>query len=384
MIAPSPSLVAVVLASLSLVACAAPTTEESGPRAAEPAAAVEAEVDAIAPKLSGSAGLAAPMGLRAPSEAGTDALASGAVVAVLTLGTGAPYDVLSFDFGVERVEAPVLGTAAPVSGRLLPVRLSVRPRANASPLAAMQLTGAPIEQLRLELPKSLSKPVPFAKFERARVTSVTTSAGESGVLEAAELMVESATVEKGGAAMRLGVQGMECLSECNGDLSAVDPLGPFTQTKDATTPITQGSVRVESLDVAVSKSAADVRGGGMTTLDRHTMTGNLDKSGVQAMWQAASGAVAPWLKVDVSSPLASVFGKPLAATTFEACRTSVTLVRFASSPAGIKQEIRTNAAGLVRTDFAYDATGKLAGKTVAGWSFAQNAAITSCEQTAAL
>lgn len=388
----SPVTALVLALSLASVACSAETST-SGPDAPgmdgvdAPSAAGPRE---ILP-LSGEAGVAAATGFvsEGATEVGSAALGAAPVANLLVKDSGATYEVLSFELGIEGGAAIVAGAGASATRPTLsPVKLRLRAKPGMPALGANLYTGSPVPWLHLvPAAAGLDPKAAFAVLEYAVVRKSTFEATEDGNVEVVELAPMAETIVSGKTRMRYDGprNAMTCEGDCAcGKGATARELGPFTQTQSASWPVAAGSTPIESVKVMVSQSGSTSYASGSTSgttrLDEHTISGMFGPSGLCAMWQVATTALAPRLTVDVASPVSATSGTPATDTRFEACTTGTLRVKFTSAPSGTRQTIGTTAAGIVRTDNVLDANGKLVEAKVSGWSFVKGAPIKTCAE----
>ncbi|MBS2018274.1 MAG: hypothetical protein JST00_35720 [Deltaproteobacteria bacterium] len=367
------SLLPVVLASLSTVAC---TAETQGDGAKVDATQSPAEL------LAGQAGTpTAPVQGYAPAQT----ITSGRATLVVD---GTSYDLLSYSFGVSRAaEAGVTREAA--RPELASLHVLVRPSAKEAVLRKAVLDRRPLETVKIVLFPNVDAgvkqvPIELAVFGTSFVESMGTAAGGS-TTESYALAASKVTVAYAGASATVdALTGTATAVGC-GSPASLPTYSQANAGELATYPLLPGATRLDGVSVGITSPSADPsKGGGMSTpkLEGIYLGGNLERGGVCGFYYAASSAMLETAKFGVAGAIGATTGKkPYESISWTACKGGVDSVQIASGGEGAPIEvIQLGAAGLLRTDRTLDAkTGKLT-ESSTGWSFANHGSIASCAE----
>jgi len=386
------SWVALVLGSLSSVACAGTSAGDGGEAGGEEPAARSGEgAEVSAP--TGPGALSTEEGVMpmtsTPSDAPSMMLPASSVVpssAVLgklvatSARSGVPertFEVLGFEFGVSNTATFGSGTLVGNKASFDTLKLKTRALGGSRPLGDLSVVGTGAHYASLVLHTGGATPVTFT-FEVALVTRVSNVASAEGDIESTELefgkvQIEHEKLLASHSVLRATTKVPEtCL---DGDRPR--SLGPYTQT----TPngwVARGTTAIDALAVSVVNASPLPGTGGVTaskaSLEDFTIAGPFHGSALCALGQIGLGKGSPDLVVDVAAP---ELGR--ATKRWQACRVLPTRLVIASTKTGLVQKISVAAGAVVRTDFAFDPMGQPdpANDHVAGWSFFTNTGDTS-------
>jgi hypothetical protein len=380
------------LASLGTMAC---TAEEAGPGDVATSDTSAPASPSPVQALSGAAGESRASAAELPGAT----IAEGSVFVstrltviedAVTPSAPVVYDVVGYGFGVDAsVNVSDTGDMHGLvanKANLQAFTVNVRPNPTSPLLSQSIFLGHPIDKLVLERVAADGTSVTLATFEHAGVSQMS-SVSDGSTLESYAIDARVLTMTQGTARVTVDVTHDQttCADPCPCNLDgATGRLGPYTQS-GLLGAIPKGSTRIDQVEVALHDLGSDMSGtaasGGKPVLDGISFEAPLETSGVCALYYAGRSAHVRDVRLGVAAPWAGGKSAPAESTTWDACVARVSSVSFGSGDASsVYENVMLGAAGLVRTDRTFDASGMQVGKSVVtGWSFLSSTPVASCD-----